>query len=303
MDGSEKYCRNCGTALSGQFCSSCGQKDVDIHVPVKELASEFIEIIPTFDQRLFRSIRPLLFDPGTLSLVYLSGKRKFFLSPFKLYVAVSFLFFFTGTMRDDSSKRAAASSMLHTDTTAAATDTSSAVTDTSAAWKIRSSHSELQFTVSDSTEAEEMFGEEGMLLLRRLKANPDLLFDKVKEHRSKIFFVLLPVFALLLKLLYIRSGALYIRHLVFSFYFHSFVFLMMLMTAVAEMVHLPFSGYVSAVLYLAIPVNLFSGMKRVYGQSSGKTILKMMLLIIAYSITFLLTFALASIIILFLFYR
>ena len=297
MTDSEKYCRNCGTALSGPFCSSCGQKDVDIHVPVQELASEFIEILPSFDKRLLRSIRPLLFDPGALSLAYLSGKRRHYLSPFKLYFIISFLFFFTGSVRDDSGKRTIASSMLQSDTTQKASIGSSK------GWTVRSSGSDLQLTVKDSTDAEELFGAEGISLLRKLKADPDLLFDKVKEHRSKIIFVLLPFFALLLKVLYIRSHVLYIRHLVFSFYFHSFVFLVLLLTSFVEMIHLPIAGYLTAFLYLGIPVNLFNGMKHLYGQSAFKTILKMLLLSIFYGVTFLMTFASAALLIIYLFYR
>lgn len=297
MSERSQTCRNCGAELHGPYCAACGQKDVDIHVPVRELASEFVEVLPSFDKRLFRSIRPLLFDPGTLTLAYLSGKRKYYLSPFKLYVVISFLFFFTGTMRDDSEKRNTVSSMLHTDTA------SVSVQDSAKGWKVRSSHSDLQLSVSDSAEAAEVFGTEGISLLKKLKADPDLLFDKVKEHRSKIIFVLLPVFAFLLKLLYLRSGSLYIRHLVFSFYFHSFLFFILLVLATLEMLSLPYTGLVSFVIYLGIPVNLYSGMRKVYGQSAGKTILKLFLLSAAYALTFLLTFALAGIIIIYLFYR
>lgn len=290
-------CRNCGAGLHGVYCSVCGQKDVDIHVPVRELASEFVEVIPSFDRRLLRSIRPLLFDPGLLTNEYLAGKRKQHLSPFKLYLVISFLFFFTGSLRDDSGKRALASAMLHTDTTA------SIAQDSSKRWSVRSADSNLQLTVDDSTDAEAFFGSERMTVLKRLKADPDLLFNKVKEHRSKIIFLLLPVFAVLLKIVFIRSGTLYIRHLVISFYFHSFVFLILFLTALMELVHLPFSGYISSLLYVGIPLNLFSGMKRVYGQSTGKTILKILILSAAYALTFLLTFFLAAIIIIYLFYR
>ncbi|MBP6672624.1 MAG: DUF3667 domain-containing protein [Bacteroidetes bacterium] len=297
MSDSEKYCRNCGTMLSGQFCSSCGQKDVDIHVPVKELASEFIELLPSFDKRLLRSLQPLLFDPGSLTLAYLSGKRRQYLSPFKMYFIISFLFFLTGSLRDDSEKRTLASSMLNKDTAAVV------VPDTAKGWSVQSSRSNMRLTISDSTDAEELFGAEGKLLLGKLKANPDLLFEKVKEHRSKIIFILLPVFAILLKILYIRSRLLYIRHLVFSFNFHSFVFLILLLTSFVELMHIPFAGYLSAVLYLGIPVNLFTGMKHVYGQSGTKTILKMLLLSGMYAVTFLTTFTLAAVIIIYLFYR
>ncbi|NUN70238.1 MAG: DUF3667 domain-containing protein [Bacteroidetes bacterium] len=294
MSDQLRICRNCGTALHGPYCSSCGQKDVDIHVPVRELASEFVEVLPSFDRRLFRSIRPLLLDPGHLTMEYVNGKRKHYLSPFKLYLIISFLFFFVGSLTDDTEKRSAAASSLQKQDTPSADSID--VT-------LRTGNSNVAFTVKDTTQVSELFGTEGMAILRKLKEDPDLMFDKIKEHRSKIIFILLPVFALLLKLLYLRSRVLYVRHLVFSFYFHSFLFLVLFVSDLLELVRLPFEGYVSALLLLTVPANLFRGMRTVYGQPNGKTIVKLLLLSATYAATFLLTMSAAAVIIIILFYR
>ncbi|MEW5800435.1 MAG: DUF3667 domain-containing protein, partial [Bacteroidota bacterium] len=85
------YCQNCGAELHGEYCSSCGQRDRDFQVPVNELFHEFIEVIPVFDARLLRSLKPFLIKPGFLTLQYLSGKRRQYISPFKLYFFISFL--------------------------------------------------------------------------------------------------------------------------------------------------------------------------------------------------------------------
>jgi hypothetical protein len=291
-----RHCRNCSTELHGEYCSACGQKDTDINVPVKELASEFIEVLPSFDRRLLRSVKPLLFDPGFLTMEYLAGKRRQYLSPFKLYFFISFLFFLVSSFRDDSEQRQSALSAVAHD--------SSKITSTkdSAFVVVKQPNSSFTFSVKDSGEVESLFGPAMVTALRNMKANPGLMFDKIKEHRPKIIFVLLPFFALLLKLLYIRSGTLYIKHLVFSFNAHSFLFLVLLLTELIRMAHIPFADYATVPLYCTVPLNLFFGMRNVYGQSKGKTALKLFLLSTTYGVTFLLSISLAAFIIILFFY-
>jgi hypothetical protein len=269
---------------------------VDLHIPVKELASEFIDVLPSFDRRFLRSVKPFLFDPGSLTLEYLNGKRKHYLSPFKLYFMISFVFFLIGSLRDDSAERRMAVSEL-------ANDSSGTVLPKDSLFvSVAAPNSKMRFTVRDSAEVESIFGPSIVAALRKMKADPSIMFDKIKEHRPKIIFVLLPVFALLLKLLYFRSRSLYIKHLVFSFNVHSFLFFILLITDIIEMSTIPFSGYLAMPLYLCIPVNLFVGMKKVYGQSNGKTFVKFLLLSLTYSVTFLLSISIAAFIIIYLFY-
>lgn len=44
---------------------------------------------------------------------------------------------------------------------------------------------------------------------------------------SKALFLLMPFFALMLKLLFVRRDPLYIDHLIFAFHYHSFLFLVL----------------------------------------------------------------------------
>jgi len=89
---------------------------------------------------------------------------------------------------------------------------------------------------------------------------------------------LLPVFAFLLKLIYLRSKSYYIEHIVFSFYFHSYVYLILLFIVLLNSTGWAFVSDYADVLFLAIPVNLYQGMKRVYRQSGGKTLIKFSIL-------------------------
>jgi hypothetical protein len=95
-----------------------------------------------------------------------------------------------------------------------------------------------------------------------------------------VMFLLLPLFALLLKLIYVRRGWFYSEHLVFALHTHAFAFLAFAVMAAL----LGSSGgarwavLVSQLLAVAIPVYFYVAQKRVYAQGWLKTGLKALIL-------------------------
>jgi hypothetical protein len=78
-------------------------------------------------------------------------------------------------------------------------------------------------------------------------------------------FMLLPIFAFLLKLIYMREGRYYPEHFVFALHVHAFFFLMFCIIAL-----LPW-GRVDAVLVIWMVLYVWLAMKRVYGQGWFRT--------------------------------
>ena len=107
-----------------------------------------------------------------------------------------------------------------------------------------------------------------------------------------VLFLILPVFALLLKLLYVRRGWYYSEHLVFGLHTHAFTFVVFSVVAllaafgggagwaVTETPEVTSSnpGWLSALLVSSIPVYFVVAQKRVYGQGWIKTVLKSLVL-------------------------
>ena len=59
----------------------------------------------------------------------------------------------------------------------------------------------------------------------------------VLEHTaSKLIFLLIPVFAVLLKLFYLRRNRLYFEHLIFSLHLHAFIFLLFIVYLLIELI-------------------------------------------------------------------
>ena len=86
-------CRNCGADAPGRYCSNCGQ-ETTLALPsaglfLREAAGRYI----AFDSRLWRSLAALLFRPGFLTREYLAGRRRRYVRPARLFVALSIALF------------------------------------------------------------------------------------------------------------------------------------------------------------------------------------------------------------------
>jgi len=88
-------CFNCETPLtSGEnFCPNCGQENHSRQASTKLLIQDFIDTYLSFDSKLFMTVTPLIFGPGTLTKEYLDGKRVKFVPPIRLFIFLSFLYF------------------------------------------------------------------------------------------------------------------------------------------------------------------------------------------------------------------
>ncbi len=91
---------NCGSDLHGAYCSACGQRAGAHSHSILGFIGEAAEVLTHADSSLWRTLRPLLIQPGFLTQKYLEGRRVSYLSPFRLYILFSVIFFvvfaFTG---------------------------------------------------------------------------------------------------------------------------------------------------------------------------------------------------------------
>ncbi len=88
-------CLNCEMPLKGDenFCASCGQKNDVRKLRVSHFFTEFLAGFISYDSTLWRTLKPLLFSPGEVSLEYIQGKRKRYVNPFRFYFLMSIIYF------------------------------------------------------------------------------------------------------------------------------------------------------------------------------------------------------------------
>ena len=130
--------------------------------------------------------------------------------------------------------------------------------------------------------------------IARMQQDPGLFKDAVLSAVPSTLFVLLPVFAFLLEVLYIFKRRLYMEHLIVALHSHAFlclslllVFLMMGLRewlAPAAGAVRSLLGLIEVALFAWMPIYLLLMQKRVYGQGWIMTLVKYCVLGFSYTI-------------------
>ena len=120
--------------------------------------------------------------------------------------------------------------------------------------------------------------------ISRLKDDPDLYVKALMSAVPTSLFVLLPVFALMLKLAYVFKRRLYMEHLIVALHSHAFLSLALLLMFLLGWLEgaLPAAAFLFNLLEFALfawmPLYLLLMQKRVYGQGWPMTLLKYLVL-------------------------
>ena len=143
--------------------------------------------------------------------------------------------------------------------------------------------------------------------------------EKMGEHGSKMALFIttlfsnlpymmlccIPLFALVLKVLYVRKRVFYIDHLVYALHIHSFAYLAIMLIVLITLglnrsIPGAFAGWIIAALWITFAAQIFLSIRRVYRQGWFFTVFKFFLggfayfivLTVALAVTFFITIAL-----------
>lgn len=211
--GAHPRCLNCDTQLHGEYCSACGQKAASIEVGLGEFVREAVDNLFSFDSRMWRTLRLLLFRPGHLTTEYWAGRRARYVSPLRLYLFVSFVAFLVlGAVGDRQVIQTSESQQRGTGdrpivqvqaTNAAEIDWEEDLKDapTPVRWLV-------------------------LRIVRPLIENQELGELLFQQRLPWAIFLMVPVFAALLKLTFRRTRRYFVAHLVFSLHLHAAVYLL-----------------------------------------------------------------------------
>lgn len=281
----EGPCPNCGDPTQSNYCPSCGQRRTERRVSLRRMLAEVLEDQLSVNAALPRTLKALLFQPGRLSREYLAGRIQRYIPPFRLYLGASVVFFLllSISMRDiplnvsdelaaDSAGRAPgqdSSRGLNVRVSGVQRDTTRTAADSTGPY-LWGDGLDLGMPVP----ALDTLLAHRLDVLRRMPPEQALriFMGEVVSNAPTAVFLLLPVFALLLKLLYIRRKRYYVEHFVFGLHTHAFMFLMFSAMLVGDVpwVQLP------AMLWML--VYFFLAMKRFYQQGVIRTFLKYVIL-------------------------
>jgi hypothetical protein len=264
-------CLNCGEKLLGPYCSQCGQPFADLRRPLRELAANFFEDVLNLDSRLLRAIGPLLLRPGFLTREYLAGHRARYSPPLRLFLIVTVIFVgLTAVLPARSEFR------IVTDPEQARPATSGKDVKTIVLPK--------RFTRAGDTALSRRLSQAAA----KAQANPREFVKAIAANLPRAFFLLLPVFALLIRLVYLRQDRLYVDHLIFALHFHAFGFATLSLNTLVIRMWEPISRPLLVLLWIWFFAYLAIALRRVYGSSWPWTAVKLCVVLVLYGSIFLL---------------
>jgi hypothetical protein len=246
-------CPNCGSPLTGRYCSGCGQAaPSEEDYSFRAHAADFFEHLTSLDGKVARTVLTLIRSPGLLTVDHLAGRRARYVRPLQLFLLVNILLFFAGpgiplfsyTLAKYSRAAPPSRTLVRSLVVRAVPATDSAA-----------------------------------------RADYARAFDdRVEAERKSLILLFVPALALVLRVIFWRRGRVsveavsstprrYGEHLVFSFHVLAFVWLALvgwgaLSTAFAGKVIGGILGGVLLILVTAsvlmIPVYLFRALRTVY---------------------------------------
>ena len=306
-------CPNCDTPTTGQYCSNCGQIQKDIRRFFLALINEALEDIFSPNSRVWKTVYFLLFRPGYLTLEYLRGRRVSYVQPIRLYFITSIMFFVLLSLINFFSDPPTLSSLneptAQTEQVQAGesgednkedspdpdadsdrpSDESfdQAIANVDSGFDESETELDLPFA-SDETEErlKEVLREQIKKVITLGKeGNSSEVISVFLEITPPVIFCLLPIFALLLKIVYIFRGVYYSEHLIYAVHNHCFLFLLLTLYSLAQLLfrNVDIAGDVlDLFIFIWIPLYLWKSLRNVYQQGRFWTMVKFLQLGISY---------------------
>ncbi len=89
----DESCLNCGAGLHGVYCHQCGQRATTSTPGIRDLLHEALHEFLYLDRKILRTVKVLVMEPGKITKDFVDGRRASYISPLRLYLAFSLLFF------------------------------------------------------------------------------------------------------------------------------------------------------------------------------------------------------------------
>lgn len=267
-----RHCANCGHVLAQPvlaFCPACGQ-ETRIRAPrLGEFVQQFGGAYLSTEGALWRTLKLLLIKPGELTRQYLAGRRKHYVLPLRLYLTISLVLLVAlravaGLAIDrgvvmaplgEPEQKISINVLSFSKNHRAGYDDGVYVGIGLPSWVCERLQ---RHVVRDTADLRAFIGGFGQRSL---------------PHAGLAMFVLLPAFALWLKLLYWNRRLHDTEHLVMALHLHAFWFLM-----VALM--LPNLHWLLGLALLAMLAYTALAMRRVYGGTWAWLLARLSLLVL-----------------------
>lgn len=302
--GSTISCANCGAPITGKYCSECGQRHHDHAVHhFGHFVSEATEDLTHADSRLWQTLAALLFRPGFLTREFLEGRRARYLPPLRLYLVISVIFFIIVDLNSRMSAppvvvvgyngKSFNYEVVPGGTPGGARHIAAARTPAPASG---SSPSEWASAAATPAGRQRLCEQSGRYITQNggwfaswaprvtqsclataAEGGIERLTEDFEHNLERAMFLLLPLVALAMKPFYRKPPRYYVEHLLFLLHYQVFLFVLMGVSTLLEMI--TSSAWVlspiDTTLAIYAPIYGYLAMRRVYGQGRWRTVSKL----------------------------
>lgn len=286
------HCKNCGEELQGVYCAACGQQTIITNQPLRESIATYFETYYALDRRVGFTLYFLFFRPGFLAHEFVRGRIERYVHPFKLYFFSSILFFSIALVglsgsdkkKDTSPEKAKKEQLVER----AITNSTSQIRNANAQEKKVDKKSAKVDVDLDENDKDESAFERAITKIAEKKLkdkSPEEVEQMFMSNFSLSMLLLMPIFAVLLKLMYLRRRHRehrYIGHLIHAVHLHCFTFIVVsigiLWDALVKGPHIKGWMIFGAFVYLVV------SLAKYYRQGYFKSFIKAATLLFFYSI-------------------
>ena len=276
-------CLNCGTNIQLTYCPECGQREIDSDPTLREMLHELAEEFLHWDGKLAMTARLLVTKPGALTVEYLSGRRVRYISPLRVYLTCSLLFFFLGAIAPKRTLQLSQGKAVYTQV---------------GPLKIGEQDSLATMASLDSLAKHgrwvgRVWGRHFANAMR----NREVLSASVGSWIPRAMFILVPLFAALVMLAFRRHRRRFPQHLAFALHAHAFLFLLLSVALARRLASsVPVEVAATGIMMVATVVYVVKAMRTVYGVSTvgavGRALFITTTYFFAFAATMVLTFGL-----------
>ncbi len=300
------HCENCGASLAGPYCAQCGQPAIDYRRSFGSLMADAADAFFNLDARFIQSFGWLLFKPWRLTNEFIEGKRARHVHPLRVYLIASVTFFLVINFlakgahvqghSEGKKKNFTFSSLPPVE-----------LPSPPPGFSIRTAPKPPDFALSISPDASPIakagpspgvgvviFDDDedvkkmpafGRWIEQRAKEKlgptgdrGDLFLKALLQNLAPMVLCCIPLFALVLKILYIFKRRFYVDHLIFALHTHAFIFLSTVIIIglgfLCAMQSAALTAVLCTVLGIAVIVQLLRAIRRVYRQNWLATLFK-----------------------------
>lgn len=325
----EINCLNCNTHLVGRFCHNCGQENIEPKETFWHLVTHFFNDITHFDGKFFSSLKLLILKPGFLSKEYVAGRRASYLNPIRMYLFTSAFFFliffwlynidsknievnsgYGGKTYNDISKMDSAelrefTKKINNGTPLSREEALARDFEFHLGPGNYRSKKEYDSVLKRGLKKHNWFQRQiiykDIELQKKYNSNSKLILislaNRFLHSLPQMLFVLLPLFALILKLVYIRRKQFYyVDHIIFTIHLYIFIFLVMLVTfgisKIKNLLQWEWLKYLTLLFVISAFFYFYKALRNFYKERRAKTILKYFILLLFFLIATLFMFIL-----------